>query len=83
MMYHGSLVERNGIDLAIEALERVRQVLPNAELRIFGPHTPFLDRPEHVVLLAFQIRSLRYDGARLPGLSSQPFGEPPLFFTSR
>lgn len=44
IMYHGSLVERNGLDLAIEALERVRETLPQAELRIYGPGTPFLDR---------------------------------------
>lgn len=44
IMYHGSLVERNGLDLAIEALERVRETLPQAELRIYGHGTPFLDR---------------------------------------
>lgn len=44
LMYHGSLVERNGLDLAVEALARVRQTLPGAELRIYGPRTPFLDR---------------------------------------
>ena len=44
MMYHGSLVERNGVDLAIEGLEKVKKSLPGAELRICGPHTPFLDR---------------------------------------
>jgi glycosyltransferase involved in cell wall biosynthesis len=44
IMYHGSLVERNGLDLAVEALARVRETLPAAELRIYGPRTPFLDR---------------------------------------
>jgi len=44
IMYHGSLVERNGLDLAVEALALVRQTLPAAELRIYGPSTPFLDR---------------------------------------
>ena len=44
IMYHGSLVERNGLDLAVEALERVRETLPQAELRIYGESTPFLDR---------------------------------------
>jgi glycosyltransferase involved in cell wall biosynthesis len=43
MMYHGSLVERNGLDLAVEALARVRAAIPNAELRIYGRKTPFLD----------------------------------------
>ena len=44
VMYHGSLVERNGLDLAVEAFARVRKTLPNAELRIYGAATPFLDR---------------------------------------
>lgn len=44
MMYHGSLVERNGLDLAVDALARVRASVPSAELRIYGEATPFLDR---------------------------------------
>jgi glycosyltransferase involved in cell wall biosynthesis len=44
MMYHGSLVERNGLDLAVEALARVRAAVPSAELRIYGRNTPFLER---------------------------------------
>lgn len=42
IMYHGSLVERNGLDLAVEALARVREKIPGAELRIYGPSSPFL-----------------------------------------
>jgi glycosyltransferase involved in cell wall biosynthesis len=44
IMYHGSLVERNGLDLAVRALERVRKTLPAVELRIYGRSTPFLER---------------------------------------
>ncbi len=44
MMYHGSLVERNGLNLAVDALRRVRKTVPSAELRIYGRKTPFLDR---------------------------------------
>jgi glycosyltransferase involved in cell wall biosynthesis len=44
IMYHGSLVERNGVDLAVEALARVRHAVPDAELRICGAPTPFLDQ---------------------------------------
>ncbi|MGA8223981.1 MAG: glycosyltransferase family 4 protein [Candidatus Acidiferrales bacterium] len=44
IMYHGSVVERNGLDLAIKALAKVREAVPNVELRIFGSKTPFLDR---------------------------------------
>jgi glycosyltransferase involved in cell wall biosynthesis len=44
IMYHGSLVERNGLDVAIEALSRVREAVPTAELHIFGVNSPFLER---------------------------------------
>ena len=43
IMYHGSLVERNGLDLAIDALALTRATIPNSELRICGRKTPFLD----------------------------------------
>lgn len=44
IMYHGSLVERNGVHLAIRALDRVRRMIPTAELRIYGKKTEFLDQ---------------------------------------
>lgn len=44
VMYHGSLVERNGLDLAVEAFARVRQVVPGAEFRIYGAKTRFSER---------------------------------------
>jgi glycosyltransferase involved in cell wall biosynthesis len=43
IMYHGSIVERNGLDLALDALARVRETIPGAELRVFGSRTAFLD----------------------------------------
>jgi len=44
IVYHGSLVERNGLDLAVDALGHLQQSIPHAELRIFGASTPFLER---------------------------------------
>ena len=44
IMYHGSLVERNGLDLAVEAFARVHSRIPGAELRIYGARNSFLDR---------------------------------------
>jgi glycosyltransferase involved in cell wall biosynthesis len=44
LMYHGSLVERNGLDLAVEALAQVSTAIPGAELRICGNKTPFLEK---------------------------------------
>jgi len=44
IMYHGSLVERNGLDLAVEALAQVRESVPMAELRVYGHNSPYLER---------------------------------------
>jgi glycosyltransferase involved in cell wall biosynthesis len=43
ILYHGSLVRRNGFDLAVEALERVRQTVPGAKLAVCGQRTPFFE----------------------------------------
>ncbi|HXH66587.1 MAG TPA: glycosyltransferase, partial [Candidatus Limnocylindrales bacterium] len=49
MMYHGTLVERNGLNLAVEALAIAREKMPGTELRVYGPSTPFLERVMEVV----------------------------------
>jgi glycosyltransferase involved in cell wall biosynthesis len=43
-MYHGSLVERNGLDLAVEAIARLRARGAPVELRIYGQENAFLTR---------------------------------------
>lgn len=43
IMYHGSLVERNGLGLAVDALALLADDVPNAELRVFGKKTPYLE----------------------------------------
>jgi len=42
MMYHGSLVERHGLDLAVQAIESVIRVIPDLELRVYGRPTPYV-----------------------------------------
>jgi len=42
IMYHGSLVERHGLDIAVAALAKVRQTIPHVGLVIYGQNTPFL-----------------------------------------
>jgi glycosyltransferase involved in cell wall biosynthesis len=64
MMYHGTLVERNGLDLAVEALEMVREKMPAAELRIYGPSTPFLERVMEMVQAKVMQDIVHYLGAR-------------------
>ena len=44
VMYHGTLVERNGLDLAVEAFAYVQATIPRAQFRIYGKPTPFLER---------------------------------------
>jgi glycosyltransferase involved in cell wall biosynthesis len=44
LMYHGSLVERHGLDLAVQALAKVKENIPNVELRVYGEGTPFLEK---------------------------------------
>jgi len=64
LMYHGSIVERNGLDIAVEALAQVRKAVPAAELRIFGPNTTFLERVMDVVRTRNLQESVRYLGPR-------------------
>lgn len=44
LMYHGSLVERHGLDLAVAAVDRLRASIPEIELRVYGQRTPYLDK---------------------------------------
>lgn len=64
IMYHGSLVERNGLDLAVEALARVRSTIPDAELRIYGSSSPFLERVMEKARKKGIEKAVRYLGPR-------------------
>ena len=44
ILYHGSLVARNGLDLAVEALDAVRKSISNVRLVVCGDRTPFLEK---------------------------------------
>lgn len=43
-MYHGSIFPRNGLDLAVDALEIARRSIPNAQLVVCGDNNPFLEQ---------------------------------------
>jgi glycosyltransferase involved in cell wall biosynthesis len=64
IMYHGSILERNGPDVAVDAVAAARRVTPHIELRIYGGATPFL----HKVMARVRERGLedivRYFGAK-------------------
>ena len=44
IMYHGSLVERNGLDLAVAALAKLGDAVSQLELRVYGRETPYLNQ---------------------------------------
>jgi glycosyltransferase involved in cell wall biosynthesis len=64
IIYHGSLVERNGLDLAVDALARIRPSIPRAELRIYGTSSPFLDRVMEKVKSRGLQNAVRYLGPK-------------------
>jgi glycosyltransferase involved in cell wall biosynthesis len=65
LMYHGSLVERHGLDLALTALLKVRSSIPGAELIIFGHCTPFLEQVlQSVNRLDLSKDAIRYLGPK-------------------
>lgn len=41
IMYHGSLIERNGLDIVVDALVHLKHTISNVELRIYGRSTPY------------------------------------------
>jgi glycosyltransferase involved in cell wall biosynthesis len=43
ILYHGSLVPRNGFDLAVDALETAKRSIPGAKLMVCGERSPFFE----------------------------------------
>jgi len=64
IMYHGSLVERHGLDIGVSALNMVRQTIPRVELRIYGQSTPFLEEVLNSVRNSGLQDSVRYFGPK-------------------
>lgn len=64
VMYHGTLVERNGLGLALEAFASVRQKVPAAQLRIYGRETPFLSTVMQSAIERGLQQSVLYFGER-------------------
>jgi glycosyltransferase involved in cell wall biosynthesis/peptidoglycan/xylan/chitin deacetylase (PgdA/CDA1 family) len=44
LMYHGLLVERHGLDLAIQAIAQLRARIPNIKLHMYGEPTDYLEK---------------------------------------
>jgi glycosyltransferase involved in cell wall biosynthesis len=44
IMYHGLIAERHGLETALEAIARLRPVIPALEFHIFGDRTPYMKK---------------------------------------
>ncbi len=64
ILYHGSLVYRNGFDLAVEALEKVRKTIPSARLSVCGKRTNFFEKVMESAQSRGLDRSVDYLGVR-------------------
>ncbi|MDB6033853.1 MAG: glycosyl transferase group 1 [Verrucomicrobiales bacterium] len=49
LMYHGLLVDRHGLDTAIEAVDLLRSRIPTIEFHIFGRPTPYMEEMEQLI----------------------------------
>ena len=67
IMYHGSLVERHGLDIGVSALDMVKRSVPHAELRIYGQWTPYLEQVLASVRGTHLAKSIRHLGPRTLG----------------
>jgi glycosyltransferase involved in cell wall biosynthesis len=64
ILYHGSLVRRNGFDLAVESLEKVRKTIPSVRLTVCGKRTEFFEKVMESVRQRGLDRSVDYLGVR-------------------
>jgi len=44
LMYHGLIVERHGLDLAVQAIAKLKQKIPGIELHLYGEPTEYLQK---------------------------------------
>ncbi len=49
LMYHGLLVERHGLDLAIRAVDQVRKRIPNVRLDLYGKPTSYMEQMKKLI----------------------------------
>jgi glycosyltransferase involved in cell wall biosynthesis len=64
ILYHGSLVHRNGFDLAVESLEKVRKTIPSVRLSVCGKRTDFFEKVMESARQRGLDRNIDYLGAR-------------------
>ena len=57
LMYHGLIVERHGLDIAVRALAQLRQKIPNLQLHMYGEETEYSKK------IAELVRELKLEDA--------------------
>jgi glycosyltransferase involved in cell wall biosynthesis len=64
IMYHGLIAERHGLDTALEAIAKLRPMIPRLEFGIFGDRTPYMNKVEARVQNLGLQSCVRYHGYR-------------------
>ena len=49
LMYHGLLAERHGLDIALNAVAKLRGSIPGLEFHIYGSRTAYMDQMSHLI----------------------------------
>jgi glycosyltransferase involved in cell wall biosynthesis len=75
VMYHGTIVERHGLDLAVTAVQKIRKTIPDIELRIYGAATPFLENVMNLVSGLELSEAVRYMGSKNLEQIAEAIGE--------
>jgi glycosyltransferase involved in cell wall biosynthesis len=65
IMYHGSIVERNGLEVLVNALDKIKETVPSGELRIYGRSTPFLEHVMNIVRARDLQGRVHYHGPKI------------------
>jgi glycosyltransferase involved in cell wall biosynthesis len=63
-MYHGLIAERHGLDTALDAIARLRSVIPTLEFHIFGDRTPYMSKVDAQVQKLGLRSCVHYHGYR-------------------
>jgi glycosyltransferase involved in cell wall biosynthesis len=64
IMYHGLIAERHGLDTALDAIARLRSVIPTLEFHIFGDRTPYMSKVDAQVQKLGLRSCVHYHGYR-------------------
>jgi glycosyltransferase involved in cell wall biosynthesis len=64
IMYHGLIVERHGLDTAIQATALLRSTVPQLEFHIFGGRTAYMNEIEMLIKQLGLTETVHYHGYR-------------------